>query len=124
AVLTPIVVAGALVLALTLSLVVAGVPAFWATRVSPTAALKPENDITNSEVGRRVRFWPVTVAWIASGAIAALGADPEQTDGGPLYAVMCSSLFLVLTLIVANEALRVIIPRLARFLSRRKNLAA
>lgn len=115
---------GALLLSIVVSLVIAAVPAFWATRVSPAAALKPENDITNAEVGRRVKFWPVALLWAASGIVAAVSADPRSEFGASLYGVILWWMFLGLTLVVANEALRWLMPALGRWLSRRPEKSA
>ena len=117
-------VAAALGLAVVLSLVIAGVPAFWAARVSPAAALKPENDITAAEVGRRVRFWPVALIWAGTGVAAVLTADPTQVNGGPIYSLVLELIFVVLGIIVANEATRWLVPALGRRLSRRPGRSA
>ncbi|MGC4174845.1 FtsX-like permease family protein [Demequina sp.] len=121
---TPLVVVGAAVLASLLAVVVASVPAFWATRVSPTAALKPENDITNAQVGRRVSFWPVAIAWAVAGTLAVVSADPTEVNGAPLYGELAWWLFIGLSFVVANEALRWLLPALGRWLSRRPEKAA
>jgi len=119
-----LVLVGAALLATLLALVVAAVPAFWATRVSPTAALKPENDVTNAQVGRTVKFWPVLAAWAATGVLAMLSADPTEIDGAPLYGVLLWWIFVGVSLVVANEALRWMIPALGGWLSRRPEKSA
>jgi len=50
------------------AIAIAAVPAFWASRVSPVAALKPVNDITEAEISRRVSphwLWIPTVLGVA-----------------------------------------------------------
>jgi hypothetical protein len=117
------VILGALALGSVLALVIAGVPAFWATRVSPASALKPENDITNAEVGRRVQFWPVALAWVIFGSVAIFAADPTEALGAPVYGLVVLLLFIVLTVIVANELLRWLMPVIGRWLSGRPKRA-
>ena len=114
---------GALVLAVVLGVVIAGVPAFWASRVSPVAALKPENDVTTAEVSRRVTFWPVALAWAATGVGAVLTADSSEPLGGPVYATVLQLFFMVLGIIVANEATRWCVTALGRWMSRRSSRA-
>lgn len=111
----------ALTLGVVVSLVIAGVPAFWAARVSPAAALKPENDITTAEVGRSVKFWPVTILWIVAGTGAAVLAPRTQTE---VAGAVCMLLFLALSPVVANEALRWALPRWGTWLSRRPEKVA
>ncbi len=120
----PLVALGALVLALAMSFVVAGVPAFWATRVSPAAALKPENDVTNAQVSRNVRFWPVATVWATFGLVALLSADRQDATGGPLLAVLSRWGFALLSFVVANETLRWLLPVAGRWLSRRPEKTA
>lgn len=112
----------ALGLALLLSLVIAGVPAFWAARVSPSAALKPENDITTAEVGRKVNFWPVTLVWGATGVGAVASGIAGDSDG--LLTIGLILLFVALSPVVANEALRWIVPTTGRWLAKRPEKVA
>jgi hypothetical protein len=78
-----ILVAVALGAAIVLSTLVAAMPAFWATRVEPVAALKPVTPLTERNLSRDVSpWWP---AWITGAAAAVLVvgyfADAHMTPG-------------------------------------------
>ena len=115
--------AAGLVLALVLALIVGAVPAFWASRVEPAAALKPVQDVTNVEVSRRVWVWPIAVVWAAS-LVVVMAMTRAAVDGraGPLLVLAVGTL-LATSVVVANEALRRSLPWHAKRLSRSKRRA-
>lgn len=44
--------------------IIGAIPAFWAARVAPAAALKPVTPATQAEVSRRAPFWPAVSLWL------------------------------------------------------------
>ncbi len=61
--------------ALVPALVIATVPAFWASRVAPTAALKPVNELTEAEVSRRVPALWAAAPLLVGAVLVALGTS-------------------------------------------------
>ncbi|WNM27654.1 hypothetical protein RN607_01210 [Demequina capsici] len=43
--------------------ILGAVPAFWAARVAPAAALKPVTPVSEAQVSRTVPLWPLLVIW-------------------------------------------------------------
>ncbi len=68
-----------------LSLVVAAVPAFWASRVSPVAAFKPVTDVTEVELSPRVPLWWVFPAFVGGLALILLGTRGHGSAGFAVY---------------------------------------
>ncbi|SEJ62143.1 FtsX-like permease family protein [Demequina mangrovi] len=58
------IVAGLVVLALILAGIVAAIPAYWAVRTTPSAALKPVAPLTATEPRHRLRLGWLVAAWI------------------------------------------------------------
>lgn len=44
--------------------IIGAIPAFWAARVAPAAALKPVTPATQAEISRTAPIWPVLAAWL------------------------------------------------------------
>jgi hypothetical protein len=108
---------GALLLAVVLALIVGTVPAFWAARVEPTAALKPVNDMSEATVSRRVKTWPLVAVWAASLAVSAYGAI-VGVAGFVIFSVAIAAVsFVVTSLMLAHEVLRHTLPWHARRMS-------
>lgn len=108
----PVVVAVAVVVAV----VVAAVPAFWAARVAPTAALKPVSDVTETELSRRVPIaWLVIPFTIGASLVAVTKLD----FGAPVVAVGVLGWVIVIVagFALVVEVLRVTIARVGRDLS-------
>lgn len=105
------------VVAVVVALLIAAVPAFWASRVDPVAALKPVNDITETELSRRVSpHW----LWIPLvGGILLILLGNWQTTA-PLDAVIVLGMISAgLALIALSvEASRWSIPYVGRRLAR------
>lgn len=109
---------GALMLATLLALIVGAVPAFWAARVEPTAALKPVNDLSEATVSRHVTTWPLAAAWLASLVVSACGAI-FGAEGFAVFPVVIAAVSLLVTsLMLAHEVLRRSLPWHARHMSR------
>ncbi len=68
-----------------LSLIVAAVPAFWASRVSPVAAFKPVTDVTEVEISRRVTVWWIVPAFVGGVAAIWLGTHEQGSVGFVAY---------------------------------------
>lgn len=114
----PTVVASTLVV----SLAIAAVPAFWASRVSPVAALKPVNDITEAEISRRVSpHW----LWVPLGsgagmiALAPVGKT-HPNDFLVMLGVITASVGLIGLMV---EAARWAVPAVGRVLTRSSHQA-
>lgn len=108
--------AGAVASGLTLAAIVSAVPAFWASRVSPVAALKPVNDVMEAEVSRRVRArWLVPPFALGLVAVFA-GAGP--TAVGQVAATLGGIVSATTGFFLGLEGLRLAIPALGRRLSR------
>ncbi|WP_159448492.1 FtsX-like permease family protein [Demequina sp. NBRC 110052] len=43
--------------------IIGAIPAFWAARVAPAAALKPVTPATQAEISRKAPIWPVLALW-------------------------------------------------------------
>ncbi len=107
---------------ISVAIVIAAVPAFWSGREGPVAALKPVNDISESEVSRRVSVWWLTIPLALGSAVFASGSawgaqdSDVRTFGAAITAV--PAYFLLL------EATRVATAALGRALSRMRVPAA
>jgi len=109
----PVVVAAAAVVAI----VVAAVPAFWAARVAPTAALKPVSDVTETELSRRVPItWLIIPFAIGAGLVELTALD----FGAPVAAVAILGWIIVIVagFALVVEVLRNAIAVVGRALSR------
>ncbi len=106
-----------------ISTVLAAVPAFWASRVAPAAALKPVTPVGEATVSRRVsRWWLIgLLAGLALVDLATFTISERATSGGD-WAYIAVSLALVATLVVGFaslvDGLREILPRVAERLGR------
>jgi len=95
-----VLVAGAAV-GLVLAIVLAAIPAFWASRVTPAAALKPSTPVSEATLSRSVsQWWPVGLT-----AVGAILAGIAAAIGGPSTGVELVSLISTIILIVAGPAL-------------------
>ncbi len=109
----PVVVSVTLVMAL----VIAAVPAFWAARVSPTAALKPVSDVTEAEVSRRVRPLWLVAPMILGVAMVAYGTAVPSSPAS-LASVIGRITVTVTGFMLVLEWLRALIPLAGRALGR------
>lgn len=100
------------------ALVVTAVPAFWASRVAPTAALKPVNDLTEAEISRRMPFVWVLVPVAVGAALVWLGNVPSVPIGTVVVTGWIATVVGGVMLVI--EALRRIIPAVGAFLSKRR----
>lgn len=114
--LVPVAAVGALVA----STIVAAMPAFWATRVSPTAALTPVGDLAEAELSRRV---PSAWALLPAAAGAALTWWGVRPDGQPTVAMLGRLAFAVGGFALVIEALRRAVVTIGRLLARRRHPA-
>ncbi|WP_062304293.1 FtsX-like permease family protein [Demequina subtropica] len=73
-----------LTLALVLAGIVGGIPAFWASRVEPVAALKPVSPVTTGRSASAYRPIGLHLAWAASLAAVALTIMPTLLDSSRL----------------------------------------
>lgn len=104
-------------LLLAFGMLVAGIigviPAFWASRISPVAALKPVADVNEAQASRRINPRYATVTWAASAVtlavIRAAGVDTTLLSALEILLVVVVA---VLTFVVLLEALRWAIPRI------------
>lgn len=101
-----------------MALVIAAVPAFWAARVSPTAALKPVSDLTESEVSRRVHArWLVALMLVGVAMVAVGSWAPSPLTS---VAVLGWVTVVVTEFTLVVEWLRRLIPATGRSLGRTK----
>ena len=115
-VIAPVVVAVTLVMAL----VIAVVPAFWAARVSPTAALKPVSDVTESEASRRVNTKWLGALLIVGVAMVALGSWVASSSASIVIVVGWITVTVTGFMLVL-ELLRALIPAAGRALGRSRH---
>ena len=106
-----------------IAIVVAAVPAFWAARVSPVAALKPVTPLGEATVSRRVsRWWLIgllsglTLITVVAYTVA------ERVSGAGTWAYIALT-FAVLALGVVSfaalvDGLRALLPRVAKHVGR------
>lgn len=107
---------------LVVGVIISVVPAFWATRVAPVAALKPVSDVTEAELSRRVSvlwLWIPVVGAIAFLAFARTFAISLR-DAGILFSLTVIVLAGGALLI---ESLRQTIPQVGRALARSRHPA-
>jgi hypothetical protein len=114
---------GSVALAVVLSTVVGAVPAFWSARVSPTAALKPVNDVAEATVSRSVRVWPLAVTWLVALGIVAAGLAADMYSLVAIAVLFAGVVLLVTTIMLANEALRHSLPWRAKRMSQSQRRA-
>ncbi|WP_062519530.1 ABC transporter permease [Demequina silvatica] len=69
-------------LGVVLSLILGAIPAFWATRVAPVAALKPVNPVTEAEVSRRISAAWIYGVWTLLSVTLVLAAQTGEGPGG------------------------------------------
>jgi hypothetical protein len=115
--------AAALLLAILLALIVGAVPAFWAARVSPTAALKPVNDLSEATVSRHVRVWPLTVTWFVAAGLVASGFATTMFSAYAVVVLLATVVLAVTSIMLAHEVLRHTIPWHAKRLSQSRRRA-
>jgi len=109
---------GALTLGLVIAVVIGAIPAFWASRVSPVAALKPVNDVTEAEVSRRVSSRVIYLTWGATvAALAALRWVNPQHALGQGALILLTITAVALGIAVLMDALRFTMAGLGRRLS-------
>ncbi len=109
----------AAVLAIVLSVIVAIVPAYWASRVPPVAALKSVNEVTEAEASRRVSVWwlVIPLALAISVPFVTAGWQPTLSDGARVVATIVD---VILGFFLLLELFRVALPILGRWLTRRR----
>lgn len=116
--------AAALVVA---ALVISAVPAFWASRVAPTAALKPVSELTEAEISRRVSVvWAVVplIAGVAMAWVARTGASFEQSSDVRFGVIVVATLAAVVGgFTTVLEGLRMLVPLAGRRLARSVDVA-
>ena len=103
--------------ALVVALLIAAVPAFWASRITPVAALKPVNDVTETELSRRVSphwLWIPLVLGVGS---MILGST-LRTAGIDLFVFLGAIVAGLTTAALMIEANRWAIPHVGRQLAR------
>lgn len=102
---------------LLVAVAIAAVPAFWASRVSPVAALKPVNDVTEAELSRRVSphwLWIPTVLGVAFIVIG--NWQPTAPIDGLIVLGLLMASVGVIGLVI--EATRAAIPWIGRRMAR------
>jgi ABC-type lipoprotein release transport system permease subunit len=110
------VVAAVAVIGAVLSLIVAAVPAFWASRVSPVAAFKPVTDVTEAEVSRRVPVW-----WMApgfAGGLVALWLGTREQGPAGFVAYLGAILAGTTGFVLLKEGLRTLLIARGRWFAR------
>lgn len=103
--------------ALVVALLIAAVPAFWASRITPVAALKPVNDVTETELSRRVSphwLWLPLVLGMGSMVVG----STFRAAGIDLFVFLGAIIAGLTTAALAIEANRWAIPRVGRLLAR------
>ncbi len=103
--------------ALVVALLIAAVPAFWASRVNPVAALKPVNDVTETELSRRVSPHWLWLPLVVGVALIVLGSWQPTA---PMDVVIVLGMIIggMALAGLAIEANRWGIPRVGRRLAR------
>jgi hypothetical protein len=106
-----------------IAIVVAAVPAFWAARVSPVAALKPVTPLGEATVSRRVSRWWL-IGLLSGLALVNLGfyTASERIDGSGSWAYIALS-FGILAIVVVGfaalvDGLRELLPWVAERVAR------
>ncbi|WP_203653403.1 FtsX-like permease family protein [Demequina activiva] len=109
------------VLGMVLAAICAVVPAFWSSRVSPAAALKPVTPVSSAQVSRSMSArWLV---WISAVTLALVGAglalDAYRIPNAGRYLAVCGAVSFAVVLIAdIVEANRRLVPRAADALAR------
>ncbi|WP_062290866.1 FtsX-like permease family protein [Demequina phytophila] len=105
-----------------LSLVLGAIPAFWATRVAPVAALKPVTPVTEAEVSRRISAAWIYGLWILLSVALVLSAQTGEGPGGQsswLWIVWGVGVaWAIATVAMLVELCRAVVGVLGRRLSR------
>ena len=106
-----------------IAIVVAAVPAFWAARVSPVAALKPVTPLGEAAVSRRVsRWWLIGLLSGLALVNLAFYTASERLSGGGSWAYIALALGILAILVVGFAAvvdgLRELLPRVAERIGR------
>jgi hypothetical protein len=101
---------------LVLAAIVSAVPAFWASRVFPVAALKPVNEVMEAEVSRRVHARWLVPPFVLGLIAVLVGAGP--TAVGQVAASLGGIVLVTTGFFLGLEGLRLAIPALGRRLSR------
>ncbi len=114
-----IVIPVAIIAAAIAALVVTAVPAFWASRVAPTAALKPVNDLTEAEISRRVPFIWVLAPVTIGATLVWLGNSPAIPIDVVVVAGWIATLVGGVMLVI--EMLRRLLPLAGLLLSKRRS---
>jgi len=108
---------GVLLLGLVIAAIVGAVPAFWASRVSPVAALKPVSPIIEAEVSRRVSVRGVAIIWGISVVLVWFsGAHSDSDQVLAALNILALIAFVVLSFVLTQELLREATPQLGRML--------
>jgi hypothetical protein len=101
---------------LVLAAIVSAVPAFWAARVSPVAALKPVNEVMEAEVSRKVHARWLVPPFVLGVVALLVGAGPNVV--GQVAATLGGIVAIPTGFFLILEGLRLAIPALGRRLSR------
>ncbi|MDN4472212.1 hypothetical protein [Demequina zhanjiangensis] len=123
------VVAAMVALAIVVAGIIGAVPAFWAARVAPAAALKPVTPLAEARTSRKVPLWPVVVAWtvLAACMLAVAHGIPgeqgwaarlAQSPGFYALAMAASVAAVVTSIALIVEIVRRVVRRLSSRLSR------
>lgn len=111
-----VVVLAAIGAGLAISAVLAAVPAFWAARVAPAAALKPVTPVTEATVSRSVSRWWL-IGLVGGSGIVDLTlytvSEREQRSGTWVYIALAFTVLvsLVLGFAALVDGLRSLLPR-------------
>lgn len=107
---------------LAVALIVAAVPAFWAARVPPAAALKPVNDVTEAQISR-----DVAIAWVWLPLVGCMVGiylgSRYDTPSMAVVAAIGSVGALITAFALWLEGLRRVIPRIGARMSRSEHAA-
>ncbi|WNM24746.1 FtsX-like permease family protein [Demequina capsici] len=95
---------GMVAVSLVIAAIMGAVPAFWAARVTPAAALKPETPATSAQFSRTVRVWPLLVVWGLAFVVVLMMVQGLPGDTGWGVALHYSSAYGLLRWIVLLAA--------------------
>ncbi|WP_062205379.1 FtsX-like permease family protein [Demequina salsinemoris] len=71
-----------LALPLTIAAIVGAVPAFWAAKVTPAAALKPVAPMSTAQVSRPVPLWPLLALWAPLALLTSTSISAVLNESG------------------------------------------